>query len=238
MANSDNPNPTLRRHPQYGRLLNLDQPLSPPTAHDGLLRDDVTGHLVGIEQVPVVPHPEVGAEYPRWVTPHASHVSIRKTDAELAREGDKPTEKTELKQDGDNLIVPRDSVVSVPGFEHHIRRHDGSIMVLVHDKDEEARVMGEHSDDHKVVAAADASEVAEAERIYEHEMAIIKANHREQRLVEIIKERREAAVVKAEKDLEEQRKQVEALKNEPKAEHDPELHPAETVAKAEHPAII
>lgn len=214
MANIDNPNPTLHRHPQYGRLLDIDQPETPPGAHDGLMRDAETGHLVGIEQVPVIPHPELGAEYPRWVTPHESHVSIRQPDSEEV-EGEKKAEKAKLKKDGDGLIVPRDSVVSVPGFEHHVRRHDGALTVLVHDKDEEGRAMGEHSDDHNDVVPVDASEKAEAERIYEHEMAIIKAEHREKRLIEIIKERREAAVVQAEKDLEEQKKHIEVLKSEP-----------------------
>ena len=227
MANIDNPNPTLRRHPQYGRLLDIDQPETPLGAHDGLMRDAETGRLVGIEQVPAIPHPELGAEYPRWVTPHESHVSIRQPDSEEV-EGEKKAEKSKLKKDGDSLIVPRDSVVSVPGFEHHVRRHDGAITVLVHDKDEEGRAMGEHSDDHKDVMPVDASEKAEAERIYEREMAIIKAEHREQRLVQIIKERREAAVVQAEKDLEEQKNQVEAMKNEPKKVDEPELEPQDS----------
>lgn len=72
----------------------------------GFQRHKETGHLVGIEGSPAVAHPEAGAEYPKWVKPHASHVHRHRDH------------------------------VSTPLFsEHHVHR-DGAVHVLVHSPEE------------------------------------------------------------------------------------------------------
>ena len=142
-----------------------------------LLRDPETQHLVGIEQRPYVPQEQAGAEYPRWVTPHESQVKIANPTGYRQERGDFETENeidrsdnanrdakdSKLESKDGSLIVPRGAVVSVPGFEHHVRRHDGAIMVLVHNEDEEKRAMGEYKDAEPTRAQAErASHVTSA----------------------------------------------------------------------------
>jgi hypothetical protein len=223
-------NPTGFVHPDvvsdYNKEI-IEGVKNPPGAHDGLLKDGSTGHLIGIEQQPFAAHPDVGAEYPKWIVPHdESHVSINRNLGEVRETGDWETEKdieqrssaeknpgkSELKKDGDNLTVPRGAVVGVPGFTHHVRRHDGALMVLVHDEAEEKRAMGEHADT-KAADSVSASERWEAESAYHEEL---QAKHREtsdKRIAEIVVERREAKIKQREKELEDERKSLDAVKS-------------------------
>lgn len=73
------------------------------------LRDPDTGHMVGIEQKPHVSAP--GAEWPKWVTPHASH------------------------------IVTFGDSVTVPGFSLFEIMRDNTVKVLVDDEAEEAMAL-------------------------------------------------------------------------------------------------
>lgn len=70
---------------------------------DGFMRDKKTNHMIGVQQAPPAHHPDEGAEYPKWVTPHPGHV----------------------KGTGDSL--------STPLFpQHHVNRVSGDVTVLVH----------------------------------------------------------------------------------------------------------
>src|SRR6185437_10080481 len=113
-----------------------------PTAGSGLMRDPVHGHLIGVEQQPLVSPSPPHDEYPRWITPHESQVVVA-APTEAAQTDEHKAEAAKLKKDGDSLIVPRGAVVSVPGFQHHVSRHNGAIQVLVHNENEEKLAMGE-----------------------------------------------------------------------------------------------
>lgn len=198
-----------------------------PGAHDGLRKDSATGHLIGIEQAPFASHPDVGADYPRWVTPHASHVVMHSNSGNARTEtGDIETEERissigknndnksdGLKSEGDSLFVPRGSVVSVPGFEHHVRRQDGAIQVLVRNEEEEKRVMGESSDDQQETEEQDPTERLIAEQSYENERRAQEDEARDKRVAEIIKERRQQEIERAEKELEDKRQSIDDLKS-------------------------
>lgn len=193
--------------------LSVDYP-----ATSGLLRDPATNHLVGIEQAPYVPHARVGDEYPKWITPHESQVHIAHPTGYRQERGDFETEEAldetndtkdaGLETKDDNLIVPRGAVVSVPGFEHHVRRHDRAISVLVHNEDEEKRALGEYQEAEPAVHVP-LSERLEAERIYQSERGSEESEKREARIAEIINERRKANLELAEKELEAKRQQAE-----------------------------
>ena len=217
-------NPTGFVHPEVVEEYNQEIVEAPQDrqygAHDGLRKDSVTGHLIGIEQAPYASHPEVGSDYPKWVTPHASHVSLATTEAGGAHEtGDFDTENeianrkaeksNNLKAENDQLIVPRGSVVSVPGFEHHVRRHDGALMVLVHDEDEEKRAMGEQSQTETAEDDVSAAERYQAERAYDRELAEKHREERDKRISEIIVERRKAALDEEQKELEARRERLD-----------------------------
>jgi hypothetical protein len=219
-------NPTGVVHPEVVSDYNeevIEGVKNPPGAHDGLLKDGTTGHLIGIEQAPFTAHPEVGSDYPKWVTPHASHVSMADnvgfskpesgdfdTDNEIA--GRKATDKSKVKTEDGQLFVPRGSVVSVPGFEHHVRRHDGALMVLVHDEDEEKFVMGESSDA-KPGDGISPIERYHAETAYLKEVEKKNDEARNKRIAEIVVERRQQEIKQREKNLEDDRKAVEAIKS-------------------------
>lgn len=80
----------------------------------GFQRHKETGHLIGIEGAPPEKHPEAGSEYPKWVKPHHHHVHRHK-----------------LEGGGEH--------VSTPHFtQHHVRRDNGEVTVLVHTPEEEA----------------------------------------------------------------------------------------------------
>lgn len=84
-----------------------------------LLRDPETDHLIGIEQAP---HRQdlPTAEYPKWVPAHESHVVRRK------------------------LVDGGSDIISVPSFaDFHVNRHDGAVMVLADDEDQEKRATSE-----------------------------------------------------------------------------------------------
>ncbi len=72
--------------------------------HAGFMIDKKTRHRVGFESAPIKSEP---TDYPKWVSPHASHVA-----GEVA-----------------------------PEFSASHRPRGGSVMVLVHDADEEARAV-------------------------------------------------------------------------------------------------
>lgn len=78
----------------------------------GFARHKETGHLIGIEPRPPEKHPDEGSEFPKWVTPHHSHVHRS----------------------------PR-GVISTPGFLQHHETRDGEVHVVVHDADDEARAL-------------------------------------------------------------------------------------------------
>lgn len=78
----------------------------------GFARDKRTHHLLGIEEAPPPRHPNEGAEYPKWVTPHRGHV----------------------KGMGEGVSTPL-----FPDF--HVNRISGDVTVLVHDAEEEARAV-------------------------------------------------------------------------------------------------
>lgn len=86
---------------------------------DGFQRHKTSGHLIGIEEAPPVKHPEDGAEWPKWVVPHESHV-VRQKRGDVEH-------------------------ISTPHFQHHhVNRADGVVTVLAHDAEEEAKAMAEH----------------------------------------------------------------------------------------------
>lgn len=67
----------------------------------------------------------VDAEFPKWITPHPSHVAVKEaTDGSPA-------------------------AVSIPNFEPFIDRVTGAVSVLVHNAEDEALMLAE-----KVVSAA------------------------------------------------------------------------------------
>lgn len=191
----------------------------------GLMRNPETGHLVGIEPAPYVPLANAGDEYPRWITPHASHVVFAHPSGYRPEEGDFETEKeidgmepkapeTKLNEKDGNLLVPRGSVVSVPNFQHSIRRHDGAISVLVNNEEEEKLAQGERSDDAPAATGLvfSAAERRDAERIYWQEQNAKQAEGKEERLAEIINDRRKQALDDAERALDARRQQLAEVK--------------------------
>jgi hypothetical protein len=182
----------------------------------GLQRHPESGHLIGIEQQPYAVNPRRGDYYPRWITPHRSHVVFGHQVGARQEKGDFETENEiagmdqskpadDLKSDGDNLIVPRGAVVSVPNFQHHVRRHDGAIFVLVNSEADEDRAAAERQEEAAPVAYVTPVERQAAERIYAGEHGAKEASHREQRIAEIINEQRQRNIEAAERDLEAQR---------------------------------
>lgn len=87
-----------------------------------LLRDPETDHLIGIEQAPHHQALPV-AEYPKWVVAHESHVARRKVEG-----------------------AP--DIVSVPSFaDFAVNRHDGAVMVLAADEEQEKLATSESRKD-------------------------------------------------------------------------------------------
>jgi hypothetical protein len=80
----------------------------------GFQRHKETGHLIGIEGAPLAAHPHAGDEFPKWVKPHSNHIETQ----------------------GERSVTPR-----FP--EHHVRRHDGEVSVLVHTPEEEALALAD-----------------------------------------------------------------------------------------------
>jgi hypothetical protein len=75
-----------------------------------------TGHRIGLDPAPHRPVSE-DAEWPKWVTPHPSHV-VRKE------------------------VPGAPDYLSVPAFPHfYVNRGDGEVTVLVHNEDEEKRAV-------------------------------------------------------------------------------------------------
>jgi hypothetical protein len=89
--------------------------------HSGLMRHKETGRLVGIEHHP--PHDVVDLpkpadpEWPKWVTPHESHVVRTK------------------RGDHKHIATPRFA-------EHHVHRDTSEVTVLVHSPEEEDMARG------------------------------------------------------------------------------------------------
>lgn len=84
----------------------------------GFARHKDTGHLLGIEEQPPKRHPNEGAAFPKWVTPHPNHIT---------RQGDR---------------------MSAPHFhpDHfHVDRTD-NVTVQVRDADEEAFALADPHD--------------------------------------------------------------------------------------------
>jgi hypothetical protein len=181
------------------------QPVIPPNYVGDLARDEASGKLIGIEPLPVAPHPDVGAEYPRWITPHVSHVHV-------IHHGPVPddAEKIELKTIDGNLIVPPGTVVSVPGYEYHIRRTDNALTVLVTDEEDEKRALAEYTEPEPLAYVSPAERQA-AEKIYDSEKNDHEDDGREQRIAEIINEQRQRAIDQAEQALEAQRQRLVAI---------------------------
>lgn len=84
----------------------------------GFARDKTTGHMLGIEPAPPPRHPDEGAEFPKWVSPHPGHVH---------RLGDR---------------------ISTPRFEHFFVDRADNVTVKVRDAAEEAYALADPASPH------------------------------------------------------------------------------------------
>ena len=81
----------------------------------GFMVDKEDGHPLGIVQAPIAKHPDNGADYPKWVKAHESHL-IRKQVGEASH-------------------------VAAPAFAQVYVDREGAVTVLVDSAEEEAMAM-------------------------------------------------------------------------------------------------